>query len=110
GFDAVVAEDGGEAVRTVRYDPPDLIIMDVIFPPDVSSGGGVAWDGFLIMDWLRRVDLATNTPFIVITGGDPVESAKRAQATGAVGFFQKPLDYAALIGLVCQILDSATAA
>ena len=109
-FDAVTAEDGAEAVRAVRDQQPDLIIMDVNFPPDVGSGGGVPCDGFLIMDWLRRLGLATKTPFIIITGGGPVEPKRRALAAGAVGFFQKPLDYVELIGLIRQTLDSRAAA
>src|SRR6266404_4819115 len=92
GFDAITAEDGSEAVSAVRSQAPDLILVDVGFPPDVGNGGGVAWDGFLIIDWLRRFGEATAIPFIVMTGGDPDECKKRAVAAGAAGFFQKPLD------------------
>jgi CheY-like chemotaxis protein len=54
GYDVVTAEDGGTAVSTVRKEKLDLILLDLSFPPDVAHGGGVAWDGFLIMNWLRR--------------------------------------------------------
>jgi CheY-like chemotaxis protein len=69
GYDAVTALDGGDAISTVRRDRPDLILLDINFPPDVAHGGGVSWDGFLIMDWLRRMDEAKSIPIIMVTGG-----------------------------------------
>ncbi|HKI70408.1 MAG TPA: response regulator, partial [Verrucomicrobiae bacterium] len=71
GYDVLTALEGAEAVSVVRRAKPDLILLDVSFPPDVGSGGGVVWDGFKIMDWLRRVDEAATIPIIMITGGDP---------------------------------------
>src|SRR5882724_9124769 len=73
GYDALTAQDGGEAISTVRREKPDLILLDLSFPPDVAHGGGVAWDGFLIMHWLRRIDGAAHIPIIIITGGDPAK-------------------------------------
>ncbi len=110
GFDAITAEDGAEAVSAVRSQAPDLILVDISFPPDVANGGGVAWDGFLIIDWLRRFGEATAIPFIVITGGHSADCEKRARAVGAAGLFYKPLDYAELIGAIRQTLDSKVAA
>jgi len=55
GYDVLAAEDGAVAVSTARRERPDLILLDLDFPPDVAHGGGVAWDGFLIMDWLKRM-------------------------------------------------------
>src|SRR5258708_5695710 len=51
GYDVIIAEDGSAAATAVGRLKPDLILMDVNFPPDVS-GGGLAWDGFLIVRWL----------------------------------------------------------
>jgi len=111
GFDAVTAEDGAEAVRAVRHEPPDLILVDISFPPDVANGGGVPWDGFLIIDWLRRFGEATAIPFIVITGGHAISDCEeRAHAAGAVGIFYKPLDYAELINAIHQALEVKAAA
>src|SRR5258708_40169911 len=65
GYDVVIAADGGEAVSAVRTQKPDLVLLDISFPPDVAHGGGVAWDGFLIMDWMRRIDGAAHIPIII---------------------------------------------
>lgn len=105
GYDVCTALDGADAVSTVRKEKPDLILLDISFPPDVAHGGGVAWDGFLIMDWLRRTDDAKHTPIIIITGGDPVKFEKRCLDAGAVAFFHKPINHDGLIEVVRRTLN-----
>jgi CheY-like chemotaxis protein len=106
GYEVVTAEDGGSAVSAVRQERPDLILLDISFPPDVAHGGGVAWDGFLIMEWLRRVPEAREIPIIVITGGDPSKYKDRALAAGAVSFFHKPINNDELLTVIGQVLGS----
>ena len=110
GYDVLMAMDGSEAVSAARRQQPDLIVLDISFPPDVAHGGGVPWDGFLIMEWLRRLDEAKTIPIIVITGGDPAVYKDKALASGAVSFFQKPVDNTELVNTIHKILgDSAPA-
>ena len=104
GYDVVTAEDGAGAVSTVRKEKPDLILLDLSFPPDVAHGGGVAWDGFVIMTWLRRLEEAKNIPIIVITGGDPAKCKDRALAAGAVHFFHKPINNDELLIVIGEAL------
>src|SRR6266700_1285185 len=80
GHQVLTADNGGEAVRLARSEKPDLILLDISFPPDVGHGGGVPWDGFLIMDWLRRMDEAKSIPIIIVTGGDPIKYEHRSLA------------------------------
>jgi len=108
GYDVVTAEDGGTAVSTVRQERPDLILLDLSFPPDVAHGGGVAWDGFLIMNWLGRIEEAKTIPIIVISGGDPAKNKDRALAAGAVSFFHKPIDNDALLAFIRETLAKGT--
>ena len=109
GYEVLTAEDGGTAVSTVRTEKPDLILLDLSFPPDVAHGGGVAWDGFLIMNWLQRLEEAKHIPIIVITGGDPTKLKDRALAAGAVNFFHKPIDNDALLTVIRQTLGEKPA-
>ena len=104
GYDVLTAEDGATAAGVVRREKPDLILLDISFPPDVGHGGGISWDGFLIMDWVRRLEEAKDIPFIVITGGDPAKYEKRALAAGALAFFQKPINKDELLTAIRQIL------
>ncbi len=104
GYQVCTAADGSEAVSAARKDKPDLILLDISFPPDLSFGGGVAWDGFSVMDWLRRGDESRKIPIIVITGGDPAKYEAQAKAAGAAAFFQKPIDHEELLKVIQQIL------
>jgi two-component system alkaline phosphatase synthesis response regulator PhoP len=101
GYEVCAAMDGSDAVSMVRRERPDLILLDVNFPPDVAHGGGIAWDGFLILDWLRRIDEARYTPVIFMSSGDYQD---RALAAGAVAFFQKPVNPESLLSVVQRIL------
>jgi len=104
GYDVVIAEDGAGAVSAVRQEKPDLILLDLSFPPDVAHGGGVAWDGFVIMSWVRRLEEAKAIPIVVITGGDPAKCKDRALAAGAVSFFHKPINSDELLTIIRDTL------
>ncbi len=108
GFEVLTATDGASAVSVVRTLRPDLILLDLTFPADPGS---VAWDGFLIMQWLKRVEEAAHIPIVVITGGDREKYESRAIAAGATAFFHKPISHAALFDLIRQTLklESVTA-
>src|ERR1043165_3923456 len=84
GFSVIAATDGSEAISAVRKEKPDLIVLDISFPPDVAGGGGVAWDGFLIINWLRRIDEAKTIPVIVITSGEASKYKDKSLQAGAI--------------------------
>ena len=104
-YDVVTALDGSQALSAVRRQKPDVILLDISFPPDVAHGGGVSWDGFRIIEWFSRMEEAKNVPVIFITGGDAGKYKDRALAAGAVAFFQKPVDSDELLTTVKKILD-----
>jgi CheY-like chemotaxis protein len=104
GYEVLLADDGAGAMNTVRRDRPDLILLDVSFPPDVAHGGGVSWDGFALLSWLRRLDEAKDVPAILISGDDSAEQVRRARASGASGFFPKPINYDNLVTVIGQLL------
>jgi CheY-like chemotaxis protein len=100
GCAVVTARDASEAIAALRDEQPDLVILDISFPPDIANGGLVTWDGFQIMSWLRGLVEAGNIPFILITGGDPAQYKPRALAEGAVAFFHKPIEHDDLLRVV----------
>ena len=108
GYAVLAAMDGSEAVSAARRDKPDLIVLDISFPPDVAHGGGVAWGGFRIIEWLHRIDEAKNIPIVVITGGEASKYKERSLAAGAVAFFQKPINNEELLAVIQKTLGSAT--
>jgi two-component system, cell cycle response regulator DivK len=103
GFKVLTATDGSGAVSLARQDRPDLIVLDINFPPEVSSTG-LQWDGFNIMEWMRRFREVAEIPVIVITSGDPAKYKARAMASGASAFFQKPINHEEFLIAVRRIL------
>lgn len=92
GFQVYKATDGAAAVSCARHEKPDVIVLDINFPPEVGSSG-LQWDGFNIMQWLQRFKEVAEIPVIIITSGDPEKLRNRALASGAVAFFQKPINH-----------------
>jgi two-component system alkaline phosphatase synthesis response regulator PhoP len=103
-YDVATALDGSQALSIVRKQKPDLILLDISFPPDVAHGGGVPWDGFRILEWFRRMDEAKDTPTIIITSGEATKYKERALAAGAAAFYQKPIDNDELLTTIQQVL------
>ena len=97
GYQVITAMDGAEAVAAARKENPDLILLDIDFPPDVTS---VQWDGFRIMEWFHRLDATKRIPVIIITGSEDLKLKERANSSGAVAYFQKPLEHDQLLKVV----------
>jgi len=107
GFNVITALDGSEAVAAARKETPDLILLDINFPPAVD---GVPWDGFRIMDWFHRLDPSKKIPIIIITGLEDMKNKERASTSGAVAFFHKPINHDDLLKVVRATLGSASQA
>jgi DNA-binding response OmpR family regulator len=105
GYQVFTADEGGQAIRLVRDQHPDLILLDINFPPDVGAGGGVGWDGFRILEWLHHMDNSRVAPVIIISSADGARYHDRVLAIGARGFFHKPLDYESLFDAIRALLE-----
>lgn len=103
-YDVITAVDGSQAVSAVRLQKPDLILLDISFPAEVT---GVPWDGFRIIQWLKRLDEARSTPIIIITGDDSAKYRERALAEGAIAFFHKPVNNEELLAKIKEIVGSS---
>jgi CheY-like chemotaxis protein len=96
GYAVSTALDGPSAIEIARRERPDLILLDLIFPPDLP----MSWDGFSIMEWLRQASWVRSTPIILCTASHDHRLMQRARDAHAAGLFQKPVDYTALLGLI----------
>jgi len=105
GFDVRIAGDGGEALAALRSNRPDVILLDIDFPPDVGHGGGIAWDGILIMQWIGRIEETKDIPVIIITGQDPAKFRDKVMKLGAKAFFTKPVNNEMLIKAIRETLN-----
>jgi DNA-binding response OmpR family regulator len=109
GYEVLTAEDGGSAIRQVRQLRPDVILLDLNFPPDVGHGGGIPWDGLLILSWIRRTTGAQKIPVIVITGGDLEKYKARFVEAGVLDVFLKPIDHETLLAAIRWAIDEEDA-
>ena len=108
GFSVQLAESGAEALTILRKEKPDLILLDLDFPPDAGNIGGGLRDGFLIIDWARRMCDAEKIPVIIVSSMDPEQYKKRAQAAGIPTFFRKPVDRQQLLDAIQLELSKYT--
>jgi CheY-like chemotaxis protein len=110
GYGVITAVDGSSAMAAVRQSSPDVILLDIEFPPDVAHGGAVCWDGFRVMTWLKRLEPAKSIPVILMSGGEPARYQQLALAGGARGFVQKSLGFEGLLPLLEKCLTEPKAA
>ena len=102
GYEVATASDCSGAIRAVRREKPDLILLDLNFPPDVCA---VAWDGFLLMSWLGRLPEAKGIPVIIMSGEEPARNKDRSLACGALAFFQKPINHNGLLAVIQEAMN-----
>ena len=100
GYQVFTATDGPGVASIVTRERPDLILLDLLFPPDAANVGGALQDGFFIIEWLRRMGKAGDIPIIIISGDKSAKAKQHVLATGAVGFFPKPIDRVALLAAI----------
>ena len=100
GYQVRTAETGAEALGLLRNDKPDLILLDLDFPPDAGNICGAMRDGFTILDWARRMCDADKIPVIIVSALDPEKYKDRAKAHGIPTYFQKPVDKERLVAAI----------
>jgi CheY-like chemotaxis protein len=99
------ALDGSEAIALMREEKPDAVLLDVNFPPDISNGVGVPWDGIKLMNWIRLVEGRAQIPMFIVTSDNIKLYEAQAVEGGAKGIFFKPLDQKRLVNMVGRVLD-----
>ena len=99
------AGDGPAAFSLARRVRPELILLDVFFPPDTGQSGNT-WDAFMMIDWFRRMGVIEDTPVIVISGAEQADFRDRCLASDVVAFFSKPIIARELLDTVRRVLES----
>jgi CheY-like chemotaxis protein len=103
GYQVFEAGDASAAFSLARRIRPDLIMLDIFFPPDAGQSGN-AWDAFMIIEWFQRMGVIGDTPIIVISGAEPGPFQDRCLAGGVAAFFSKPVNSGELLDTIRQIL------
>jgi DNA-binding response OmpR family regulator len=105
GYDVMTAEDGSAALGAIVRVQPDLILLDINFPPDVGHGGGLGWDGFLILRWMRRSREGASIPVIAVTGGELDLYREHCKEAGILDLLPKPVDHELLVSRIRALLN-----
>lgn len=98
GFDVQVVADGPTAIRALRDNPPDLVVLDVMIP-------GV--DGFEIARRLRAAESAEQlpaVPVLMLTARDAVKDRVTGLRAGADDYLIKPFDFDELLARIEALL------
>lgn len=81
GYQATTATSGPEALKKVKEERPDLILLDIRMP---------GMDGIEVLRRVKEVDVAIGV--IMITAVKDEEIGKQALQMGANDYITKPLD------------------
>ncbi len=96
GYDVRVAKDGVEALTRLRGKKYDLVLLDVWMP---------RMDGLAMLDRMKK--LRTRPRVVVMTSDDAPATVLKAIRRHAHTFVHKPVEPAALVELVRDVLKSA---
>ena len=91
------AGDGEDALRIMRADPPDLVILDLALP---------SRDGFSVLEELRR---ESSLPVIVLTARGMEHDKVRGLELGADDYMTKPFSPRELVARIQTVLRRTAA-
>jgi DNA-binding response OmpR family regulator len=99
-YQVVTAFNGDEGLKKVRYESPDLIILDVIMPLK---------DGFTVCEQLKRDDELCKIPVLMLTAfadkfGETSLAVSQGLTLEAEDFIDKPITPAELLIRVERLL------
>ncbi|HEX7289126.1 MAG TPA: response regulator [Candidatus Angelobacter sp.] len=100
GYAVVEARDGDEALRQVRQQPPDLVLMDLQMP---------ARNGFDVLQEIRKDPELARLPVVAVTANAMPGDQEKALAAGFTGYIAKPVALAHLRSEVTRILGQEQA-
>ena len=107
GYQVLMAGDISAAMKILRREKLDLVLVDLSFPLDAGNINGPLQDGFFVIDWIRRTPEVKKSPVVIISSTEPAQYQERAAAAGVRACFQKPLDKEKLLATVQAILGES---
>jgi CheY-like chemotaxis protein len=96
GYDVIEAGDGLEAVKAIRENFPDLVLMDISMP---------VMDGLTATKTIRTFKRGVTIPIIAITAHGN-RFYKKAMEAGCNDLIEKPVDFDSLETVLKQYLKT----
>ncbi len=79
-YEVVQARDGAEAIRFLKTDNVDLVLLDIILPK---------MSGFEVMEAINSDPSIHSAPIVIVSNLGQEGDVERGQQLGAVGYFIK---------------------
>jgi len=95
GYQVTWKENGEEALKAIKADKPDLILLDVMMP---------VMDGYQVLRRLKEDESLRNIPVIMLTARAQERDVVKGIDMGAEDYITKPCHPAELLARVKRIL------
>jgi DNA-binding NtrC family response regulator len=103
GYEVTTAASPAEALSSLRQARPDLLLLDLNYQRDTTSGS----EGLALLREIRAHD--AELPVVILTGWATVQLAVEAIQLGAQDFLEKPWENARVRSLIANHLALAGA-
>ena len=97
GFSVASVLDGEAAVESLRRDPPDLVILDVMIP---------RLNGFEVLKVAKSDPALKAIPVIVLTAKGQLQDRRLAEEIGSDGFMTKPFSNREIVEQVRRLIQA----
>jgi len=88
GYEVSAVLDGEAAVRRLRSDPPDIMILDIMLPK---------MNGFEVLKLIKTDPALKSLPVVILTAKGQAHDRQLAEQIGADAFVTKPFSNRDLI-------------
>ena len=95
GYEVTWKENGEEALKAIKEDKPDLILLDVMMP---------VMDGYEVLRRLKEDENLKSIPVIMLTARAQEKDVVKGIDMGAEDYITKPFHPAELLARVKRIL------
>lgn len=99
GYEVILAHDGVNAIKMVKAEKPDIILLDVIIP---------GLDGYEVCRWLKLDDASRGIPIIMLTVKKELVDKISGLQIGADEYLPKPYNELELNARIYALLRTKT--
>jgi DNA-binding response OmpR family regulator len=97
GFVVSSVLDGESALETLRREPPDLVILDVMLPK---------LSGFEVLKVVKSDPALKSIPVIILTAKGQLQDRRLAEEIGSDGFMTKPFSNRDVVDNVRRLIGT----
>ena len=96
GYDVTLAANGVKLISSLHVHRPDILLLDV----------NMSWiDGFELCRAVRRNEQFRTLPVLFVSARKARADVEAGLASGADGYFTKPIDLDALLGRMRELVE-----